>query len=105
MRLDHRPVGALLIDAGRSADRDGIAMSILETAANQIVAALRNAWLLEHAEDLRRQAVAGRAEAERQAEDAAWGGRGPSASYAARQAEDIVIIAFYIASQNNLSPV
>ena len=31
--------------------------------------------------------TAARAEAERQAEDAAWGGRGPSASYAARQAE------------------
>lgn len=71
MRLDHRPVGALLIDADRSADRDGIAMSILETAANQIVAALRNAWLLEHAEDLRRQAMAGRAEAERHAQELA----------------------------------
>ena len=71
MRLDHRPVGALLIDAGRSADRDGIAMSILETAANQIVAALRNAWLLEHAEDLRRQAMVGRAEAERHAQELA----------------------------------
>jgi signal transduction histidine kinase len=86
MRLDHRPVGALLIGADRPADRDGIGrdgigrdgigrdgigMSILETAANQIVAALRNAWLLEHAEDLRRQAMTGRAEAERHAQELA----------------------------------
>jgi signal transduction histidine kinase len=75
MRLDHRPVGSLLIGADHSADysagRDGIGMSILETAANQIVAALRNAWLLEHAEDLRRQAIAGRAEAERHAQELA----------------------------------
>jgi hypothetical protein len=64
MRLDHRPVGSLLIGADHSAGRDGIGrdgigMSILETAANQIVAALRNAWLLEHAEDLRRSWPAG----------------------------------------------
>jgi signal transduction histidine kinase len=76
MRLDHRPVGSLLIGADHSAGRDGIGrdgigMSILETAANQIVAALRNAWLLEHAEDLRRQAMAGRAEAERHAQELA----------------------------------
>jgi signal transduction histidine kinase len=71
MRLDHRPVGSLLIGADHSAGRDGIGMSILETAANQIVAALRNAWLLEHAEDLRRQAIAGRAEAERHAQELA----------------------------------
>jgi signal transduction histidine kinase len=71
MRLDHRPVGSLLIGADHSAGRDGIGMSILETAANQIVAALRNAWLLEHAEDLRQQAIAGRAEAERHAQELA----------------------------------
>jgi signal transduction histidine kinase len=71
MRLDHRPVGSLLIGADHSAGRDGIGMSILETAANQVVAALRNAWLLEHAEDLRRQAIAGRAEAERHAQELA----------------------------------
>jgi signal transduction histidine kinase len=86
MRLDHRPVGSLLIGADHSAGRDGIGrdgigrdgigrdgigLSILETAANQVVAALRNAWLLEHAEDLRRQAIAGRAEAERHAQELA----------------------------------
>jgi signal transduction histidine kinase len=71
LRLDHRPVGSLLIGADPSAGRDGIGMSILETAANQLVAALRNAWLLEHAEDLRRQAMAGRAEAERHAQELA----------------------------------
>ena len=71
MRLDHEPVGSLLIGADHPAGRDGIGMSILETAANQIVAALRNAWLLEHAEDLRRQAMAGRAEAERHAQELA----------------------------------
>jgi signal transduction histidine kinase len=71
MRLDHRPVGSLLIGADHSAGRDGIGMSVLETAANQVVAALRNAWLLEHAEDLRRQAMAGRAEAERHAQELA----------------------------------
>ena len=81
MRLDHRPVGSLLIGADHPAGRDGIGrdgigrdgigLSILETAANQIVAALRNAWLLEHAEDLRRQAMAGRAEAERHAQELA----------------------------------
>jgi signal transduction histidine kinase len=71
MRLDHEPVGSLLIGADHPAGRDGIGMSILETAANQVVAALRNAWLLEHAEDLRRQAMAGRAEAERHAQELA----------------------------------
>jgi signal transduction histidine kinase len=74
MRLDHRPVGSLLIGADHSAGRDGIGrdgigMSILETAANQIVAALRNAWLLEHAEDLRRQAMASRNSQLRRARD------------------------------------
>jgi signal transduction histidine kinase len=67
MRLDHRQVGSLLIGTENPADPDGIGMSVLETVANQIVAALRNAWLLEHGEDLRQQAIAGRAEAERHA--------------------------------------
>jgi signal transduction histidine kinase len=71
MRLDHRQVGALLIGTEHPARPDGIGMSVLETVANQIVAALRNAWLFEHGEDLRRQAMAGRAEAERHAEELA----------------------------------
>ncbi len=71
MRLDHQPAGSLLIGTDHPADPVGIGRSILETAANQIVAALRNAWLLEHGEDLRRQAVAGRAEAERHAQELA----------------------------------
>jgi signal transduction histidine kinase len=71
MRLDRRQVGSLLVGTEHPADPDGIGMSILETVANQIVAALRNAWLFEHGEDLRRQAIAGRAEAERHAEELA----------------------------------
>jgi signal transduction histidine kinase len=71
MRLDRRQVGSLLIGTEHPADPDGIGLSILETVANQIVAALRNAWLFEHGEDLRRQAMAGRAEAERHAEELA----------------------------------
>jgi signal transduction histidine kinase len=71
MRLDHRQVGALLIGTEDPADPDGIGMSVLETVANQVVAALRNAWLFEHGEELRRQAMAGRAEAERHAEELA----------------------------------
>ncbi len=71
LRLDHQPAGSLLIGTDHPAGPDGIGRSILETAANQIVAALRNAWLLEHGEDLRRQAVAGRAEAERHAQELA----------------------------------
>jgi signal transduction histidine kinase len=71
MRLDHRQVGALLIGTDHPAGPGGIGMSILETVANQIVAALRNAWLFEHGEELRRQAMAGRADAERHAEELA----------------------------------
>jgi signal transduction histidine kinase len=71
MRLDHRQVGSLLIGTEHPADPDGIGMSILETVANQIVAALRNAWLFTRGEDLRQQAMAGRAEAERHAEELA----------------------------------
>ncbi len=71
MRLDHRQVGSLLVGTEHPAGPDGIGMSVLETVANQIVAALRNAWLFEHGEDLRRQAIAGRAEAERHAEELA----------------------------------
>ncbi len=71
MRLDHRQVGSLLVGTEHPASPDGIGMSVLETVANQIVAALRNAWLFEHGEDLRRQAMAGRAEAERHAEELA----------------------------------
>lgn len=71
MRLDHRQVGSLLIGTDHPADPDGTGMSILETVANQIMAALRNAWLFEHGEELRRQAMAGRAEAERHAEELA----------------------------------
>lgn len=71
MRLDHRQVGSLLIGTEHPADPDGIGMSVLETVANQIVAALRNAWLFTRGEDLRRQALAGRAEAERHAEELA----------------------------------
>ena len=71
MRLDHRQVGSLLIGTEHPADPDGIGMPVLETVANQIVAALRNAWLFEHGEELRRQAMAGRAAAERHAEELA----------------------------------
>jgi signal transduction histidine kinase len=71
MRLDHREVGSLLIGTEHPAGPDGIGMSVLETVANQIVAALRNAWLFSRGEDLRRQALAGRAEAERHAEELA----------------------------------
>ena len=71
MRLDRRQVGSLLVGTEHPAGPDGIGMSVLETVANQIVAALRNAWLFEHGEDLRRQAMAGRAEAERHAEELA----------------------------------
>lgn len=71
MRLDRSQVGSLLIGTEHPADPDGIGMSVLETVANQIVAALRNAWLFTRGEDLRRQALAGRAEAERHAEELA----------------------------------
>lgn len=67
MRLDHRQVGSLLVSMAHPGDQDGIGVSILETVANQIVVALRNAWLYEHSEDLRRRAVDGWAEAERRA--------------------------------------
>jgi signal transduction histidine kinase len=71
MRLDRRQVGSLLIGTEHPAGPDGIGMSVLETVANQIVAALRNAWLFSRGEDLRREALAGRAEAERHAEELA----------------------------------
>jgi signal transduction histidine kinase len=71
MRLDHRQVGALLVGTEHPAGVDGIGLPILETVANQIVVALRNAWLFEHGEELRRQAIEGRAEAERHAEELA----------------------------------
>jgi signal transduction histidine kinase len=44
MRLDHQQVGALLIG---TANPDRTGMAILETVANQIMAALRNACLFE----------------------------------------------------------
>jgi len=71
MRLDRRQVGALLVGTEHPAGPEGIGLSILETVANQIVVALRNAWLFEHGEELRRQAIDGRAEAERHAEELA----------------------------------
>jgi len=65
MSLDRREVGTLLVGLARPAGQDRIGTSILETVANQIVVALRNAWLLEHSEEMRRRAVDGWAEAER----------------------------------------
>lgn len=67
MRLDYREVGTLLVGMAGAGGQDPIGLSILETVANQVVAALRNAWLFEHSEDMRRRAVAGWAEAERRA--------------------------------------
>lgn len=55
MRLDHQRAGSLLIGTDHPADLDGIGGSILEWAANQLVAALRHAWLLEREEGSRRQ--------------------------------------------------
>lgn len=71
MRLDFRPVGALLIGLDTHTACDAIRARILETVANQIVVALRNAWLFEHSEDLRGRAVDGWAEAERRAAELA----------------------------------
>jgi signal transduction histidine kinase len=71
MWLDHRPVGALLIGRAGISGHDATGVSILETAANQIIVALRNAWLFEHSEQIRRQAVDGWAEAERRAQELA----------------------------------
>jgi signal transduction histidine kinase len=71
MRLDRKQVGALLIGLPNSADPDRTAMAILETVANQIMAALRNAWLFADGEELRQQAVAGWTEAERRASELA----------------------------------
>ena len=65
MSLDRREVGMLLVGLAGPGGQDRIGTSILETVANQIVVALRNAWLLEHSEEMRRRAVAGWAEAER----------------------------------------
>jgi signal transduction histidine kinase len=67
MRLDYREVGTLLVGMAGPGSQDPIGLSILETVANQVVVALRNAWLFEHSEDMRRRAVAGWAEAERRA--------------------------------------
>lgn len=67
MRLDYREVGMLLVGTARPGGQDRIGLSILETVANQIVVALRNAWLFEHSEQMRRRAVDGWAEAERRA--------------------------------------
>jgi signal transduction histidine kinase len=71
MRLDRKQVGALLIGLPNSADPDRTAMAILETVANQIMAALRNACLFADGEELRQQAVAGWTEAERRASELA----------------------------------
>jgi signal transduction histidine kinase len=67
MRLDYREVGTLLVGMTRPGGQDRIGTSILETVANQIVVALRNAWLFEHSEEMRQRAVDGWAEAERRA--------------------------------------
>lgn len=69
MWLDHRPAGALLVGLASAGGGDATGVSILETAANQIIVALRNAWLFEQSERLRRQAVDGWAEAERRAQE------------------------------------
>jgi signal transduction histidine kinase len=71
MRLDYREVGTLLVGMAGPGSQDPIGLSILETVANQVVVALRNAWLFEHSEDMRRRAVAGWAEAERRAAELA----------------------------------
>jgi len=71
MRLDRQQVGALLIGMPNSAGPDRTGMAILETVANQIMAALRNACLFEEGEELRQRAVAGWAEAERRASELA----------------------------------
>jgi signal transduction histidine kinase len=71
MWLDHRPVGALLVGLASAGGSDATGVSILETAANQIIVALRNAWLFEHSEQMRRRAVDGWAEAERRAQELA----------------------------------
>jgi signal transduction histidine kinase len=71
MRLDRKQVGALLIGLPNSADPDRTGMAILETVANQIMAALRNACLFADGEELRQQAVAGWTEAERRASELA----------------------------------
>jgi signal transduction histidine kinase len=69
MRLDYRQVGTLLVGMAHPGGQDAIGVSILETVANQIVVALRNAWLYEHSEEMRRRAVDGWAEAERRADE------------------------------------
>ncbi len=69
MRLGVRRVGTLLVGMPRPCGEDGVAVSILETMANQIAAALRQAWLYEHSEYIRRQAIEGWAEAERRADE------------------------------------
>lgn len=71
MRLDRKQVGALLIGLPNSADPDRTGLAILETVANQIMAALRNACLFADGEELRQQAVAGWTEAERRASELA----------------------------------
>lgn len=71
MRMDYRPVGVLLVGTPPGGGQDGIGVSILETVANQIVVAVRNAQLYEHSELLRRQAVDGWSEAERRADELA----------------------------------
>jgi signal transduction histidine kinase len=71
MRLDLRQVGTLLVGIARPGARDRIGTSILETVANQIVVALRSAWLYARSEELRRRAVADWAEAERRADELA----------------------------------
>jgi signal transduction histidine kinase len=74
MRLDHRLVGVLLVGErtgpGRGA-AEAFDVSILQTVANQIVVALRNAWLYDQSEQLRRAAVDGWSEAERRADELA----------------------------------
>jgi signal transduction histidine kinase len=71
MRLDRQQVGALLLGRPNSADPDRTGMAILETVANQIMAALRTACLFEEGEELRQRAVAGWTEAERRASELA----------------------------------
>ena len=71
MRLDRQQVGALLIGVPNSADPDRTGMAILETVANQIMAALRSACLFEEGENLRHLAIVGWTEAERRASELA----------------------------------
>jgi signal transduction histidine kinase len=71
MRLDRQRVGTLLVGMPHSADPDRTGMVILETVANHIMAALRNACLFEEGEELRHRAIAGWNEAERRASELA----------------------------------